>query len=430
MEFKSIQEAMTQGIGKVAIRGWCYRERGSNNLKFIIIRDGSNIIQCVVEKKNVSEKVWKDVESIHTETSMEINGTIKKDDRAPSGYEIAVENLEIVGKCDNFPIQKDLGVEFLLDNRHLWLRSRRMSAIMKIRSTILKAFREHYLQQNYIEFSPPILQPTQSEGGSTLFEVKYYKDKLYLTQSAQLYSETIIFGLEKIFLVSPCFRAEKSKTSRHLSEFWMAEMESAWMDFNGLQDDVEQLLKYIVKKVLEDNMEELKIVERDVSKLKPIVEKPFIRMTYTEVLNLLKKDGMEVEWGKDLRTIEEEKLSEHFDVPVMVSRYPKKIMAFYKPSDPKEEKVALCMDVIAPEHYGEIVGGSQRELDVEKMSNLLKKDDEDPSNYDWYFDSRKYGSVPHSGHGMGVERVVRWICGLDSIKDAIPFPRTMERYTP
>jgi asparaginyl-tRNA synthetase len=210
----------------------------------------------------------------------------------------------------------------------------------------------------------------------------------------------------------------------------MAEMEAAWMDLDGLQNDVEALLKYIVKTVVENNSEDLKVLERDVTKLKPIIEKPFKRMTYTQVLELLKKDGLKVEWGKDLRTIEEEKLSEHSDVPTIVSRYPKDIMAFYKPNDPKDNRVALCIDVIAPERYGEIIGGSQRDLDVEKMSELLKRDGEDPKNYQWYFDNRKYGSVPHSGHGMGVERVVAWICGLDSIKDAIPFPRTMERYKP
>ncbi len=430
MGFISIQEAIKQGKGKVSLHGWCYRERGSKKLRFLIIRDGSNIIQCIVEKDSVSKQVWNDAERVRIESSLELTGEIKKDDRAVTGYELVVSDLKVIGLCENFPIQKDLSTEFLLDNRHLWLRSRKMTAIMKIKSTILQAFREHYLKQDYIEFTPPILQPTQSEGGSTLFEVKYYKDKLYLTQSAQLYSEAMIFGLEKVFLVSPCFRAEKSKTSRHLSEFWMAEMEAAWMAFDELQDDIEALLKNIVKKVIEVNKGELEILERDLSKLIPIVNKPFKRMTYTEVLELLKKDGVDIEWGKDLRTVEEEKLSDHFDVPVIVSRYPKKIMAFYKPSDPKNEKVALCLDVIAPEHYGEIVGGSQRDLDLKKMSDLLKKEGEEPSNYDWYFDSRKYGSVPHCGHGMGVERVVRWICGLDSIKDSIPFPRTIDRYKP
>lgn len=302
---------------------------------------------------------------------------------------------------------------------------------MKIRHTILQAFREHYVKKGYFEFTPPILQPTQCEGGSTLFKVDYYKDKMFLSQTGQLYSEAYIFGLEKIFLISPTFRAEKSKTSRHLSEFWMAEMEAAWMDLDGLQDDIEELIKHIVKKVLTNNQAELKLLKRDISKLEPIVKKKFNRMTYTEVLDFLKKkEKMKVEWGKDLRTVEEENLSKHFDVPTIITRYPKKIMAFYKPSDPEDKKVALCLDVIAPEGYGEIVGGSQRSLDVKDMSKTLKAEGEDLENYKWYFESREFGSVPHSGHGLGIERVVAWMCGLDNIKDAIPFPRTMERYKP
>ena len=302
---------------------------------------------------------------------------------------------------------------------------------MKIRHTILSAFREHYTNKGYYEFTAPVLQPTQCEGGSTLFEVKYYKDQMFLSQSAQLYSEAFIMGLEKMFVIGPTFRAEKSKTSRHLCEFWMAEMEAAWMDLDQMQDDIEELLKHIVKKVLQDNKAELEILKRDISKLEPIVKKKFKRMTYTEVLDFLKKkENMEVPWGKDLRTVEEDNLSKNFDVPVIVTKYPKEIMAFYKPEDPKEKKVALCLDVIAPEGYGEIIGGSQRDLDVKAMTKFLKAEGEDPKNYEWYFDSRKYGSVPHSGHGMGVERVISWICGLDNIKDAIPFPRTMERFKP
>jgi len=430
MEYLSIKEAMSKGSGLVSVRGWVYRERGSKSIKFIVLRDSSNIIQCVLEKSKFEDS-WEAIDKIQVEYSMEITGEIKKDDRAPSGYEISVKDFKIIGESDKFPITKDQSTEFLADNRHLWIRSRKMQAIMKIRHTILQGFREHYTNKGFFEFSPPILQPNQCEGGSTLFEVKYYKDKLYLSQSAQLYSEAFIFCLEKIFLIGPTFRAEKSKTSRHLSEFWMAEMEAAWMDLDDMQDDIEQLIKHIVKKVLDERMDDLKILERDVSKLIPVVEKPFVRMTYTEVLNLLEKeDKMEVEWGKDLRTVEEENLSKHYDVPVLVSRYPKEIMAFYKPEDPKDKNVALCLDVIAPEKYGEIFGGSQRDLDIEKMKEYLKRDGEDPSNYEWYFDLRRYGSVPHSGHGMGVERVTAWICGLDNIKDTIPFPRTMLRYKP
>ena len=425
---KSIKEALEQKKGKVKIRGWVYRKRKLQNQVFIVLRDSTNIIQCTIEK---GSKLYELANTLYSESSVKIEGEIQAEERAPTGYEIKVTNLEVVHQGKPFPITKDFSTEFLLDNRHLWLRSRRMVSIMKIRHTILQAFREHYINKGYYEFTPPTLQPTQCEGGSTLFKVDYYKDKMYLSQTGQLYSEAYIFGLEKIFLISPTFRAEKSKTSRHLSEFWMAEMEAAWMDLDGLQDDIEELLKHIVKKVLKDNKIELALLKRDVSKLKPIVKKKFNRMTYTEVLEFLeKKEKMKVEWGKDLRTVEEEKLSKHFDVPTIITRYPKKIMAFYKPSDPKDKKIALCLDVIAPEGYGEIVGGSERSLDVKEMSKTLKAEGEDLEKYKWYFESREFGSVPHSGHGLGIERIVTWICGLDNVKDSIPFPRTMERYKP
>jgi asparaginyl-tRNA synthetase len=277
---------------------------------------------------------------------------------------------------------------------------------------------------------PPILQPTMCEGGSTLFEVKYYTDKMYLSQSWQLYGEAAIFALEKLICLSPCFRAEKSKTSRHLSEFIMAEMEAAWFELPQLLDSIEQCVLYIVKKVINDNEAELKFLGQDVEKLKKI-EAPLPRITYTEVLKSLKeKEGMDIEWGKDLRTIEEDKLMNSFTKPVIVTHYPKEIMAFYKPEDPKEPKTALCVDVIAPEGYGEIVGGSERSTNIEQMQADLIKQGENPKKYDWYFDLRRYGSVPHSGYGLGIERVVAWLCKLDNIKDAIPFPRTMLRKFP
>jgi len=429
-KFISIQEAINKGKGKVSVRGWIYRERGSNKFKFIVLRDSTNIIQCVLSHEKF-KKQWKDIDKLMIESSIEVTGQVKAEPRAPTDYDLQVEKINIIQTAEPFPIAKDLSPEFLLDNRHLWMRSRKMVAIMKIRHTILQAFREHYIQKGFLEFTPPILQPTQCEGGSTLFSVKYYNNQVYLSQTGQLYSEAMIFALEKVFLISPTFRAEKSKTSRHLSEFWMAEMEAAWMNLDEMQDDIEELIKHIIKKVIQNNKEELKLLNRDLQKLDPIVKKPFKRMTYTEVLDFLKKkDKIKTPWGKDLRTIEEDRLSAHFDVPIIITKYPKETMAFYKPEDPKNKKVALCLDVIAPEGYGEIIGGSERDLDVESMKKMLKKEGEDLKNYEWYFDSRKYGSVPHAGHGMGVERVVAWICGLDNIKDSIPFPRTMLRWKP
>ncbi|MBI3190616.1 asparagine--tRNA ligase [archaeon] len=427
--FISIKDAMKQGSGKVAVRGWIYRFRNSNKMAFLVLRDASDIIQCVVDREKIGEDVWKSVEKLLIESSVEIEGAIHEDKRAPTGYEIKVSNLNVVQFAEVFPITKDQSVEFLLDKRHLWIRSRKITAIMKIRSTVFSAIDDFFRSRGFYEVAPPILTPSSCEGGATLFEVKYFDDVAYLTQSWQLYAEAMIFSLEKIYCNSPCFRAEKSKTSRHLAEFYMAEMEVAWARLNDAVDYAEDLICFIVSRVLEKNEEELKILNRDIEKLKKI-KKPFKRMTYTEVLEELKKDNIEIEWGKDLRTIEEDELMKKFDKPVIVTNYPKDIMAFYKPRDSKDPKTALCFDMLAPEGYGEIVGGSERDTNIEELKKSIKHKGEKQENYEWYLDTRRFGSVPHSGFGMGVERVVSWICGLDNIKDAIPFPRTMLRKNP
>ncbi len=429
MKFISIKQAMEKSSGEVMIRGWCYRARSSNNLAFIVLRDSGNIIQCVVEKANVSDQAWEAALKASVECSLEIKGQIKEEKRAPTGFEISVSEINIIGESDTFPITKDHSTEFLLDNRHLWLRSRKLSSIMKIRSTVFSAIRKYYSQNGFYEMHSPVFTPNSCEGGSTLFEVKYFDDIMYLTQSWQLYAEAMIYSLEKIFTIGPCFRAEKSKTSRHLSEFWMAETEAAWHRMDDMIKNSEELVCFIIKEVIEKNSEELNFLGRDIEKLKK-VSAPFKRMTYTQALDLLKKQGIEVAWGKDLRTIEEDEIMKNFDQPVVITNYPKEIMAFYKPEDPKNPGTALCFDFIAPEGYGEIIGGSERELDTEAMKKALIKQGENPEKYQWYFDTRKYGSVPHSGYGLGVERVIAWICGLDNIKDAIPFPRTMIRRTP
>src|SRR3989338_5866675 len=430
-EYMHIQEGMKKGAGKVSVRGWVYRERGSSKVKFIVLRDSTNIIQCVIKKEVVGEKKFEVADKIQVEASLTITGEIKPDERAPSGFEIAVEEFEVVGESDSFPITKDQSPEFLLDNRHLQLRTRKLTAALKIRSTVTGAIHKFFRSKGYHEYTSPILQPNQCEGGSTLFEVKYYNEITYLAQTWQLYAEAAVFSLEKIYNVSPTFRAEKSKTSRHLSEFWMAEMEAAWMELGEVTELVKEEIKFIMKEVLEHNKEELKTLERDVSKLQLCLEKEFPTITYTEAMKLLKeKCNMDVEWGKDLCTTEEEKLMTLFDVPVVVTNYPKEIMAFYKPSDPKDPKTALCFDMLAPDGYGEIVGGSQRETNIEVLKKELKKEGEDVKNYEWYLDLRRYGSVPHSGYGLGVERVIAWIIGAENIKDTIPFPRTMLRSRP
>lgn len=430
MKFISISDAMNKGKGKVAVRGWAHRERGSNKMKFIILRDSTNMIQCVLPRDKF-EKQWKEIDKLLVESSVEIEGEIKKDKRAPTGYEIVVSKINIVHHAEDFPINKDLNEELLGDRRHLWLRSQKMIAVMKIRDTILQAIREHWSKKGFYEYHSPIFMGMQCEGGSTLFKVDYFGKPVFLSQTWQLHAEPAIFALEKIFTIQPAFRAEKSKTSRHLTELWMAEMEVAWEDFDYLQDDAEHLLKHVVKRVLEKNKEELKILGREIKKLEPVLEKKFPRMTYDEALKILKsKKKMSVTWGKDLRTIEEDKLSELYDTPIIVTKYPKVVKAFYMKEDPKNKKVVLGFDVIGPEGYGELIGASQREEDLEKIKENLKAQGEDIRKYDFYFDTRKYGSIPHGGYGMGVERIISWICGLDTIKDAIAFPRTMTRMNP
>lgn len=430
MDFIPITEALKKGKGKVALRGWVYRERGSNEFKFIVLRDSTDIIQCVFKKEKFSTKEWDELDKVSIESSMTIEGTLKEDRRAPTGYELMATSFNVVQFAEKFPITKDQSQEFLLDVRHLAIRSRRLTAVMKIRHTVMKAFRDYFMKEGFIEVAPPVLTPNACEGGSTLFEVKYYKEKVYLTQSWQLYAEAAIFALEKIFCISPCFRAEKSKTSRHLSEFWMAEMEAAWMGLDGALNHAEGCVSHIVQAVVKENTKELEVLERDVKKLEK-VKAPFPRKTYAEVLKILKeKERVDIPFGKDLRTTEEDLIMKHFDTPLIVTHYPKEIMAFYKKRDPVTEDAALCFDMLAPEGYGEIIGGSERDTDIEELKKALKKEGEKIEKYAWYLDLRRYGSVQHAGFGLGIERVVSWICGLDNIKDAIPFPRTMLRFRP
>jgi asparaginyl-tRNA synthetase len=416
---------------EVSLRGWVYRTRSSGNMVFAVLRDESGTIQVTIKKDKVDEKSWKDAISAYVESSLIVKGIVKKDERAPGGFEIQATGYELVSQGEPFPISKDLSEEYLLDVRHLWIRSQKLTKIMQIRSTIITGIHEFFQKKGYTLFDPPIFTPNACEGGSTLFEVKYFDTKMYLTQSWQLYAEAAIFALGNIYDVAPTFRAEKSKTSRHLAEFWMAEMEGPWLTLEDVTELAKEEVRFLIERVLAKHEEDLKFLGRDVSKLKLAVSKPFPTIKYAEVLKILKeKEGMEVEWGKDLRTVKEEKVMLHFDTPIVVTHYPKEIMAFYKQADPKSPKEALCFDMLAPEGYGEIVGGSQRAIDLKEIEEGLKKEGEKLENYQWYLDLRRYGSVPHSGYGLGVERVVRYICGLENIKDAIAFPRTMARFRP
>jgi len=422
-------DKVSASVGKtLEIKGWVYRKRESKDIIFIIVRDSSDIVQATIK---AGSKDFEKAKSLTMESSVIIKGSVVEDKRAPTGYEMKIAELRPVHVAERYPITKGASPEFLLDVRHLWLRSRSLTAAMKVRHTVMGAIHKFFRDRGYYEFDPPIFQPSQCEGGATLFPVKYFDDTTYLTQSWQLYAEAAIFALEKVYDVSPTFRAERSKTSRHLAEFWMAEMEAAWMELGEVTEVAKDEVRFIIQEVLRHNRKELEILGQDVKKLEAIAKKPFPTITYTKALEILKeKEGQKIQWGKDLRTIEEDKLMKHFDTPVVVTHYPKEIMAFYKPRDPKEPKTALCFDMLAPEGYGELIGGSQRDTDIKELIASLKKMGEKPENYGWYFDLRRYGSVPHSGYGLGVERLVAWLCKLDNIKDAIAFPRTQRRFRP
>ncbi|RLG55801.1 MAG: asparagine--tRNA ligase [Candidatus Hydrothermarchaeota archaeon] len=429
-KYISIKEALEKKKGKVSLRGWVYRERKFKDKVFIVLRDHSGIIQTVIHKDKVSEKEWEQAERILIESSVKLHGELVEDPRAPGGVELRVEKFELVHLAEPFPITKDKSKEYLYDKRHLWLRSRYLTSILKIRSTVFRAIREYFWSKGFYEFHSPSLTPGVAEEGPTLFEVNYFGKKLYLTQTWQLYAEAAIFALEKIFTIAPSFRAERSKTSRHLAEYWHAEVEVAWMNMDELMDLAEEMIKHVIREVLKHHREDLEFLGRNPKDLERVLEKKWPRITYDEALEILEKKGMKVPWGKDLRTIEEDKLMEDFDTPVFVTHYPKEIMAFYKPRDPKNPKVARCFDLIAPEGYGELIGGSERDENIDELIKALKKAGENIENYEFYLDTRRYGSIPHSGFGMGVERLISWICKLETIRDAIPFPRTMTRYKP
>jgi asparaginyl-tRNA synthetase len=415
---------------EVEIKGWLITKRSSGGIQFLMIRDGTGMIQSTVHKDKVDKKVFDDTDKLTQESSIILKGTAQKDSRAPGGYEIRIKDLEIVQLAREFPIgKKEHGIEFLMDWRHLWLRSPRQIAIMKVRAEVIKACRDFMDDNGFTLTDSPILSGTACEGVSTLFETPYFGKKAYLTQSGQLYVEATIAALKKVYCFGPTFRAEKSKTTRHLTEFWMIEPEVAFADFEDNLKLQEDLISYIVKKVLEKRKRELEVLGRDIKPLQK-VEPPFPRITYTEVIEMLKKTKHKLEWGEDLGAPHERFVSLKHEKPVFITRYPAKIKAFYMEPDPKDSKVALCADLMAPEGYGEIIGGSQRIHDLKLLEERLKEYELPKKAYEWYLDLRRYGTVPHSGFGMGVERVVMWICKLKHIRECIPFPRTITRLYP
>lgn len=423
---------LSHHIGEViTLRGWLYNKRSSGKIKFIILRDGTGLLQCVYFKGNVTPEVFELADRLGQESSIEVIGKVKAEPRAVGGYELDATDLKVISEAHEYPITpKDHGVEFLMDNRHLWLRSSRQVAIMRIRHRIVKAIRDFFDDRGFTLMDPPIITPAACEGTSTLFETEYFDlGKAYLTQSGQLYAEAGAMALGKVYTFGPTFRAEKSKTRRHLTEFWMVEPEVAFADLNDDMDLAEEFLEYIVQTILKDKQEELKVLERDISKLAN-VKRPLPRISYDEAVEILKKNGIDFQWGNDLGGTDETIISNQFDRPVMVHRYPSEVKAFYMKRDPGNEKLALAVDVLAPEGYGEIIGGSQREDNLELLQARIKEHNLPQSAFEWYLDLRRFGSVPHAGFGLGLERTVGWICGLEHVRETIPFARMIYRNTP
>ena len=436
--------ATIAGIGafdgrSVTLRGWLYNQRESGKLLFPIFRDGTGTIQGVAHVKSVPAAVFESLKGLTQESSVVVQGRVRADKRAPGGYELDVENIEVVHRVpesDPYPISlKEHGVDFLMEHRHLWVRTPRQSAILRIRAEIMRAAAEYFDSNGFIRTDPPILTPAACEGTSTLFPVDYFGDPAYLTQSGQLYIEATALALGKVYSFGPTFRAEKSKTRRHLTEFWMIEPEVAFMDLDGLLELAENFLSHIVQSVLKNRAPELVTIGRDPAKLETI-KAPFPRLRYDEAAEMLNQaytDGKleaPFEYGNDFGSPDETWLSSQFDKPVMVNRYPADVKAFYMEPDPKDARFALCVDVLAPEGYGEIIGGSQRVSSFELLNSRIEQHNLPKEAFQWYLDLRRYGSVPHSGFGMGIERAVAWICGLEHVRETIPFARTLHRIYP
>ncbi|HED11014.1 MAG TPA: asparagine--tRNA ligase [Caldithrix abyssi] len=414
----------------VTVKGWLYNKRSSGKLRFLLVRDGTATIQCVVFKGSVSEEVFERATALTQESSLIVTGKVTRDERSSIGYEIQVSHVEVVQIAHEYPItKKEHGVDFLMDHRHLWLRSSKQHALIRIRHEIIRAAREFFDMRDFTLVDAPIFTPNAAEGTSTLFETDYFERKAYLTQSGQLYGEAGAMAFGNIYCFGPTFRAEKSKTRRHLTEFWMIEPEMAYCDLQQDMVVAEEFVTHIVKSVLKNRRPELETLERDISRLEKI-DTPFPRLHYDEAVDILKKNGIEFEYGDDFGAADETTISEQFDRPVIVHHYPAEVKAFYMKRDPETPRFALAMDMLAPEGYGEIIGGSQREDDYETLLERVREHNLPEEAFAWYLDLRKYGSVPHAGFGLGIERTVAWIAGIRHIRETIPFPRTMTRLYP
>jgi len=425
-------ESLPSRIGqKVELRGWLYNRRSSGKLHFLEVRDGTSIVQAVAFAPEMEAALFEQLGALPQESSLIVRGTVKAAPRQALGVEIGIESAEIVGVAEPYPItKKEHSPEFLLERRHLWIRSKKQHATLRIRARIIKAIRDFFDERGFLCVDSPIFTPSACEGMTTLFEVPYFDDeKAYLSQSGQLYAEASAMAFGKVYCFGPTFRAEKSKTRRHLTEFWMVEPEIAYATLDDVMVLMEDLVTYLVECVLKDRKPELLVLERDVAKLEK-VKKPFPRMSYTEAVDLLKKQGHPFEWGGDFGAPDEAEISSQFEAPVLVHRFPAAIKAFYAKRDPQDDRVALGCDCLAPEGYGEIIGGGERATDLDFLLKMIQEHKLPQSAFEWYLDLRRYGSVPHAGFGLGIERTTAWICGTHHVRECIPFPRMLYRIVP
>ncbi len=414
----------------VLLQGWLHNKRSSGKLRFLQMRDGTGVVQCVLFKGDVSPDLFERSADITRESSLRVWGIVREDKRSPLGFEVGVTDFEVVQASEPYPITpKAHGTAFLMDHRHLWLRSSRQHAILRVRSEVIRACRNYFDEREFVLTDSPIFTPSSCEGTTTLFQTEYFDDEAYLTQSGQLYLEASAMAFGKVYCFGPTFRAEKSKTRRHLTEFWMVEPEVAYLDLNGDMDLAEDFVSTVVQQVLKSRRKELEVLQRDLEPLER-VKKPFPRISYAEAVDILNRSGVSHRWGEDFGGDEETVLAEHFDRPVLVHRYPASCKAFYMKGDPDDGRLALCMDMLAPEGYGEIIGGGQREDDLEELRRKIAEHRLDETPFQWYLDLRRYGSVPHAGFGLGIERTVAWICGLRHVRETIPFPRMLQRLYP
>lgn len=425
-----ISQASKHDGETVVVKGWLYNKRSSGKIVFLQLRDGSGIMQAVAVKAELPEELFESLQKLTQESSLIVTGVVRKDERSTGGYEMSVKDVEIVQIAAEYPITpKEHGVDFLMDHRHLWLRSAKQQAVMRIRNVIIRSFEDFLRKEDFLRLDTPILTPAACEGTTTLFETDYFDKKAFLSQSGQLYTEANCMAFGKVYCFGPTFRAEKSKTRRHLMEFWMLEPEIAYADLDDLMEFEENMISYMVSEVIKNCAADLKTLGRDISKLE-CIKAPFPRLHYSDAIKLLHEKGNDLPWGEDFGADEETIISNSFDRPVFIHRYPVEAKAFYMKPDPDDPKVALCADMLASEGYGEIIGGSQRIDDYDFLAKRIEEHNLPREAYEWYLDLRKYGSVPHSGFGIGLERTITWICGIEHLRETIPYPRLINRLYP